>query len=111
MGLLLELDGPIDLGGFFGAQGEAGEIVLAGGDTEGSSRDRDRSGDVFVVRDGNGEVLAADDFGDAGVAAGFGIPFYILEVHEALRDVAVGGDELRVLFGLMNGIGKSLIRQ
>ena len=107
--LLLKLDGPIDLGVFFGAQGEASEIVLAGGDAEIPSGDCDCSGGVIVVRDGDGEVFSADDFGDAGVDPGFCIPFHILEIDEALHDVAVGGNELRVVFDLVNGVGKSLV--
>jgi len=66
---------------------------------------------VAVGSDRNDKGFAADDFGSAGVGERGGVPFDIGEVAEALHDVAIGGEKLRVVLFAMERVGEGLLWQ
>ena len=66
---------------------------------------------MAVGSDRDDKGFAADHFGIAGVGESRGVPFHIGEVAVSLHDVAIGGEELRVVLFAMQRVGEGLLWQ
>ena len=66
---------------------------------------------MAVGSDRDNKGFASDHFGSAGVGESRGVPFHIGEVAVSLHDVAIGGEELRVVLFAMQRVGEGLLWQ